>query len=184
MRYNEQTEKENKKIMEVLEFIVKTKDNKGELKDVHFGINALEVQEIVSNIEHVTDVPKALPSVRGMFNVRKTLYSVIDMRHYMFDIETPITQKSYYILTQLKDDEGDISSVAFLIDDVVGILHCDLNKIQKADGIINSSEKTNVKGIFKIDDRLITLIDFRDVIKRVTLPKINKEEFVEEIEVE
>lgn len=70
--------------LEILEFIV---------NDVRFGINVAKVQEIVVK-QKVTPIPSSAFGIRGIFNIRDGLYSVIDLGLVLFNRETELTNKT------------------------------------------------------------------------------------------
>lgn len=80
--------------LEILEFIV---------NDVRFGINVAKVQEIVVK-QKVTPIPSSAFGIRGIFNIRDGLYSVIDLGLVLFNRETELTNKTYYIAISFSYD--------------------------------------------------------------------------------
>lgn len=135
--------------LEILEFIV---------NDVHFGINVAKVQEIVVK-QKVTPIPASAFGVRGVFNIRDGLYSVIDLGLILFNRETELTNKTYYMLCNFNAQRN-----SFIVDSVVGIKRVAWSSLMKPDNILSGSETSNIIGILNLDNDIISVLDFEKIV--------------------
>lgn len=135
--------------LEILEFIV---------NDVHFGINVAKVQEIVVK-QKVTPIPSSAFGIRGIFNIRDGLYSVIDLGLVLFNRETELTNKTYYMLCNFNNQRN-----AFIVDSVVGIRRVSWSSLMKPDNILSDSETSNIIGILNLDNDIISVLDFEKIV--------------------
>lgn len=135
--------------LEILEFIV---------NDVRFGINVAKVQEIVVK-QKVTPIPASAFGIRGIFNIRDGLYSVIDLGLVLFNRETELTNKTYYMLCNFNNQRN-----AFIVDSVVGIRRVSWSSLMKPDNILSGSETSNIIGILNLDNDIISVLDFEKIV--------------------
>ena len=135
--------------LEILEFIV---------NDVRFGINVAKVQEIVVK-QKVTPIPSSAFGIRGIFNIRDGLYSVIDLGLVLFNRETELTNKTYYMLCNFNNQRN-----AFIVDSVVGIRRVSWSSLMKPDNILSGSETSNIIGILNLDNDIISVLDFEKIV--------------------
>lgn len=139
--------------LEILEFIV---------NDVHFGINVAKVQEIVVK-QKVTPIPSSAFGIRGIFNIRDGLYSVIDLDLVLFNRETELTNKTYYMLCNFNNQRN-----AFIVDSVVGIRRVSWSSLMKPDNILSGSETSNIIGILSLDNDIISVLDFEKIVTDIS----------------
>ena len=139
--------------LEILEFIV---------NDVHFGINVAKVQEIVVK-QKVTPIPSSAFGIRGIFNIRDGLYSVIDLGLVLFNRETELTNKTYYMLCNFNNQRN-----AFIVDSVVGIRRVSWSSLMKPDNILSGSETSNIIGILSLDNDIISVLDFEKIVTDIS----------------
>lgn len=139
--------------LEILEFIV---------NDVHFGINVAKVQEIVVK-QKVTPIPSSAFGIRGIFNIRDGLYSVIDLGLVLFNRETELTNKTYYMLCNFNNQRN-----AFIVDSVVGIRRVSWSSLMKPDNILSGSKTSNIIGILNLDNDIISVLDFEKIVTDIS----------------
>lgn len=139
--------------LEILEFIV---------NNVRFGINVAKVQEIVVK-QKVTPIPSSAFGVRGVFNIRDGLYSVIDLGLVLFNRETELTNKTYYMLCNFNNQRN-----AFIVDSVVGIRRVSWSSLMKPDNILSGSETSNIIGILNLDNDIISVLDFEKIVTDIS----------------
>lgn len=135
--------------LEILEFIV---------NNVRFGINVAKVQEIVVK-QKVTPIPSSAFGIRGIFNIRDGLYSVIDLGLVLFNRETELTNKTYYMLCSFNNQRN-----AFIVNSVVGIRRVSWSSLMKPDNILSDSETSNIIGILNLDNDIISVLDFEKIV--------------------
>lgn len=123
-----------------------------------FGVEIDAVREL-SDALTTTPVPNSHPSVEGVYERRGETIAVINLRNCLgFSADYP--EKGEHIVIQNND-----SIVALHVDSVESIHRVLENKVLPA-GKVSNSEIT--KGIVKIQDRLITILDVQKIIDEIT----------------
>ena len=142
-----------------------------------YGINIMKVKEI-SKASRFTYVPNALPFVRGVYNLRGDIISIIDLRQ-MFNI--PITEKpkdgtEQMIILRLEDNI--LGVIVDSIDKVVGVSSKSIQPPHPLFGDINIKF---ISGIVENDERLYIILDTegifsqKDAIETQAAPVLQKE---------
>jgi len=122
-----------------------------------FGIDIGAVQEII-RIQQITDVPKAPMHVKGVINLRGKVIPIIDLRE-RFGLSQGDETKATRIV--VVDVSGSI--VGMIVDAVSEVLRIGMDQIEPPSSIIESYEKY-LKGIGKLQERLILLIDLETLV--------------------
>ena len=126
-----------------------------------FGVDINAVQEII-RMQQITDVPKAPMHVKGVINLRGRVIPVIDLRD-RFGFPAAEETKSTRIV--VVDVAG--STVGMIVDAVSEVLRIEHGQIQPPSSLIESYEKY-LKGIGRLEERLILLLDLEMLIPEAT----------------
>jgi len=123
-----------------------------------FGIDISKVQEINRMIE-VTRVPKAPDYVEGVINLRGMVIPIIDLRK-RFKLEVKEYDKNTRIV--VVDITGNI--IGMVVDSVSGVLRLPPNSIEPLPEIVTGINSEYIKGVAKMEDRLLISLDMSRVI--------------------
>lgn len=137
--------------LELMEFMV---------ADGHFGINVAKVHEIIKfTVYPITPMPNANPFVEGIFKPRDKIMTVINLAAYMGLPPSEDTERDILIVTKFNNVE-----TAFHVHDVKAIIKISWSDIEKPDKAIYGGEEGLATGIAKVEDRLITIVDFEKIL--------------------
>jgi len=122
-----------------------------------FGIDILKVQEIIRTMA-ITKVPNSPPYVEGVINLRGKVIPVIDLRS-RFNMEyRDHDSHTRIIVLQI---HGMI--VGFVVDEVSEVLRIQSNTVEPPP-VVSGIESEYIKGVGKLDDRLLILLDLDKLI--------------------
>lgn len=123
-----------------------------------FGIDILKVQEIIRTMA-ITKVPNSPPYVEGVINLRGKVIPVIDLRS-RFDMEyRNHDSHTRIIVLQI---HGMI--VGFVVDEVSEVLRIQSNTVEPPPPVVSGIESEYIKGVGKLDNRLLILLDLDKLI--------------------
>jgi purine-binding chemotaxis protein CheW len=123
-----------------------------------FGIDILKVQEIIRTMA-ITKVPNSPPYVEGVINLRGKVIPVIDLRG-RFNMEYRAHDgHTRIIVLQI---HGMI--VGFVVDEVSEVLRIQSNTVEPPPPVVSGIESEYIKGVGKLDDRLLILLDLDKLI--------------------
>jgi len=123
-----------------------------------FAVPILSIKEIIKPIEY-TRVPKTPSYVLGVFNMRGTVLPLVDLKNKFGMPKTKFDDDTRVIV--LKD--GD-EQVGFVIEELSEAIRIKESNIEPAP---EGSGKDNlIYGVGKVDDRLITILNVKALLKR------------------
>ena len=126
--------------------------------DEEFGVDILQVQEINRMLE-VTKVPNAPEYVDGVINLRGKVIPVMDLRSRLSLARKPHDKHTRIVVVELS---GKV--IGFVVDAVREVLRIPLNVTEPAPSITGSVSEDYIKGVGKLDDRLLILLDLEKLM--------------------
>jgi len=126
----------------------------------HFGINVAKVNEIIKyGLFPITPMPNSNPFVEGVFKPRDEIMTVVNLASYMGLPPSEDEEKDILIITTFNKVH-----TAFHVHNVEAIQRISWTLIEKPDAAIYGGEEGLATGIAKLEDRLITMVDFEKII--------------------
>ncbi len=123
-----------------------------------FGVDILKVQEINRMVE-ITKVPQAPHYVEGVINLRGKVIPIVDLRK-RFNLELKEHDKNTRIV--VVDIGGNI--MGLVVDSVSEVLRLPSSTIEPAPEIVTGINSEYIKGVAKLEDRLLIFLDLSKVI--------------------
>ncbi len=123
-----------------------------------FGVDILKVQEI-NRVVEITRVPQAPHYVEGVINLRGKVIPIVDLRK-RFNLEEKEYDKNTRIV--VVDISGNI--MGMVVDSVSEVLRLPANTIEPPPEIVANINSEYIKGVAKLDDRLLIFLDLSKVI--------------------
>jgi len=137
---------------EVLQFVTFTLNNE------QYAVDILNVQEI-NRITEITRVPNSPAYVEGVINLRGKVIPVINLRRkFSFDDKTT-DNTSRIIIMEINGITNGL-----IVDSVSEVLRVPSSIIEPAPPMSSDLSSKFIKGIAKMQDRLIILIDIDKLI--------------------
>ena len=123
------------------------------LEKEEYAVDILSVQEI-NRITEITRVPNAPDFVEGVINLRGKVIPVVNLRK-KFGLDIRETDDSSRVIIM------DIQGVTYglVVDSVSEVLRIPANIVEPPPPMASSMSSMFIKGIAKLENRLIILID-------------------------
>lgn len=155
-----ETEK-NEKIISYLTF---------KIGDEMFATHVSVVLNIIE-LPKITKVPNTPPFMKGIINLRGMILPVVDARLKFGLPEVDYTDKTCIIVMDiwLKDE---IEHVGLLVDEVSEVLLIDDNQIEPPPLLGRMFKTTMIKGITKVDDSMIMIVDIINLFSTLEMNEI------------
>jgi len=134
--------------LEILEFVISGNS---------YGINVAKITELMQ-IQAVQEMPLAHPCVEGVFQPRDEVYTIVDLSRYLGLGPSDDPAKDIFIITNFNK-----MNIAFHVHAVESIFRISWNDIEKPDSIIYGGQEGVVTGIAKVNDRIISILDFEKI---------------------
>ena len=123
-----------------------------------YGVDIAQVQEI-NRMVAVTHVPRAPQFMEGVINLRGQLIPIIDLRARFGMPRTEHTKSTRIVVTEV-----GAKRVGMVVDSVSEVLRLATDQIEDAPEMITGVETEYIRGVGKIEDRLIILLDLAKII--------------------
>ena len=129
-----------------------------ELANEFYGINIAMVESIIK-MQAITQLPQTPTYVLGVTNLRGSVLPVIDLRtRFILDAKEDTRQTRIMIVTM-----GNIKA-GIVVDAVSEVLRVSDESIEPLPPMINSVDSAFLKGIVRLENRLIILLELSRVL--------------------
>jgi len=130
------------------------------LRDEEFGVDINAVREITRVVD-ITHIPEAPSFIKGVTNLRGQIIAVIDLAsQFGFAPQEECPESARIVVTEVK---GQILGI--LVDEVPEVLKIQEEDIQPTPQKIQTEvTKDYIRGVGKLDGRLIVLLDLERVL--------------------
>jgi len=128
-----------------------------------FGVDILMVQEII-RLPTITPIPNAPVFILGMINLRGKIIPVIDLRQRLKirGNKPAATDRSTRIL--IVEIYNHVTG--FIVDSVSEVMKVPISEIEPTPHLVGASvDAEYIRGVIKMQNRLIVLLDFRNILK-------------------
>jgi purine-binding chemotaxis protein CheW len=128
------------------------------LSEEYYAIDIKSVQEIV-RMQSITSIPGSEDWVEGITNLRGRVVPVIDLRKRCV---VPVAEHTAE--TRIVVVSGPTGMVGFVVDAVTEVLRIAADQIEFPSTIVSAPANSYLRGIAKLDDRLISLLDLDGLV--------------------
>jgi purine-binding chemotaxis protein CheW len=129
-----------------------------------YGLHIDQIKEVVLT-PNVTPVPEVADYVKGVANVRGNIISIVDLGFRFGVGSKDNNQLGKYTLVVASDE----FKLGILVKEVPNTLNISTSEIEDSQNVIgdDASSGQYIKGIIKLKERLIVLIDIFKVLDKV-----------------
>ncbi|WP_027963209.1 chemotaxis protein CheW [Halalkalibacillus halophilus] len=136
------------------------------LQDEEYGVPVSYVGSI-ERMQEITRVPKAPTFVRGVINLRGIVTPIIDLRE-RFELElTDYTDSTRMIIVSIEDKD-----VGMIVDGANDVLDIPVEAIEPPPEVVGSVDVDYIRGVAKIDKRLLILLNLDKVLSKEEVSKL------------
>lgn len=129
-----------------------------QLGDEEYAVDIINVQEI-NRLLNITRVPRSPYYIDGVVNLRGSIIPVINL-HKKFNMDNSSNDEDTRIIVFQFDDV----KAGIIVDKVSEVLHLNLNDIEETAKVYNSIDAEIIKGVARVDDRLLILLDLQKLL--------------------
>jgi purine-binding chemotaxis protein CheW len=141
------------------------------LADEEFAVEVAQVQEIIQMLD-ITRLPRAPHFIKGIINLRGKILPVLDLRERLsLPPASPETQ--CIVITNLEQQ-----AVGMIVDAVTDVLRLPTSTIEQPPPMIAEVSGAYLRGIGRLGDRLLILIDLARVLSTEDVESLAAQEMV------
>ncbi|GAB4338133.1 MAG: chemotaxis protein CheW [Flammeovirgaceae bacterium] len=137
-----------------------------------YGLMIDQIKEVVLT-PRIAKIPLMPSYIKGVANIRGNILAIIDLEE-KFGLKNTVShesdegQKNYSLVV-----ESDKYNMAILVREVPNTLSVSDADIDRSPSVVSGGDSKNyIKGIVKLDTRLVILIDAHQIISREELNKV------------
>lgn len=120
--------------------------------DDFFGINVLNVQEVIKPLP-LTEVPKSNDEICGLMNLRGNIVTQLSLRK-LFNMKSDEPENHMNVI--VNSSEG---LLALKVDEIEDVYTLESSSFESTPDTLDKGVKRFVKGIHKLESRLLVLLD-------------------------
>jgi len=124
-----------------------------------YGVDISIIQEIIRWRE-ITQIPRTAPDIEGVVNLRGKIVPILDLRRRL---ELPAAECNG--MTRIIVVEVLEYTVGMVVDSVIGVLKLPESKIEAPSQLVSDVKSDFIRGVGKMDDRLIILLNIQKVLR-------------------
>ncbi len=129
-----------------------------DLAHEHYGVDISAVEGIIK-MQAITAVPRAPQFVEGVTNLRGKVLPVIDLRRRFGLPPEEATKDTRIVVVEMNG-----ATVGIVVDGVSEVLRVSPDSIEPPSPIVTTVDSAFIRGIAKIAERLVILLDLSKVL--------------------
>jgi purine-binding chemotaxis protein CheW len=130
-----------------------------------YALDIQHIQEIV-RMQQVTSIPGAAYFVDGLMTFRGSAIPVLDLRR-----RCGVTADEHTPETRIVVVTAGSGMVGLTVDAVTEVRHIPGENVEANSDVVRASENEYIRGIAKLDDRLVALIELSELIPTSEAPQ-------------
>ncbi len=140
------------------------------LRGEEFGVDISSVREI-TRVGDITHIPEAPSFIQGVINLRGQIIPVVDLgKQFGFAPQEKVPESARIVVTWLKGQ-----AVGILVDEVPEVLRIPAEDIEPTPELIQTKIRRDyVKGVGKLENRLIVFLDLDKVLGPHEVEELNQ----------
>ncbi|MFB5281465.1 chemotaxis protein CheW [Peribacillus sp. Hz7] len=141
-----------------------------QIKDKEYALPVERVRGI-EKLLHITRVPKTLPFIKGVINLRGVITPIIDLRiRFGFD-EVVYNESTRIIIVVIEGME-----VGLIVDSANDVMDIPIASIEPQPEVVGHRIDEYISGVAKIDKRLLILVNLEKTLSLDTLQESMRKE--------
>jgi purine-binding chemotaxis protein CheW len=136
-----------------------------------YGLEILRVQELVGLLP-VTRVPRLPAFLAGVVNLRGRVIPLVDLRLCFGMSASAMDDRTCVIVVRVERVEGHPAAMGVIVDEVSDVVYLAADKIEPTPEFGTSVDTSFVKGVGRLEDHVVLLLDIDRVLSSGELDAI------------
>ncbi|MFT4414375.1 chemotaxis protein CheW [Fredinandcohnia humi] len=137
------------------------------LKEQEYGLSISDILSI-ERVMQITQIPQVPHFVKGVVNLRGDIIPIIDLKERLSIGETTHTGDTRILIV-----EKNNAKMGLLVDSATDVMDLDSSIIEPGPDMINDVNDIYIKGVAKLDEKLILLLDIHNVLAEEEIHAVN-----------
>ncbi len=130
------------------------------LANEEYAVDIIQVREIIRMVE-ITSIPNSPSFVEGVVNIRGKVIPIIDIKK-RFNLTSEINEDdTRIVIVEIAD-----MTMGIIVDAVSEVLRLPASAVEPAPSMVSAIDEEYIKGVGKLEDRLLILLDLDRLLKK------------------
>src|SRR5690625_4971286 len=129
-----------------------------QLKNQQYGVDIQQIRSI-EKLQNITQVPNTSDFIKGVINLRGEVIAIIDLRERLNISVTDITDQTRILIVSVNGVQ-----IGLIVDSATDVLDVNPASIDPSPEIVGDIDVTFVKGVAKLENKLLILLDLARVL--------------------
>jgi purine-binding chemotaxis protein CheW len=140
------------------------------LRDEEYGVDIASVREITRVVD-ISHIPESPSFIEGVTNLRGQIIPVVDLaKQFGLAPQEKLPESARIVVTEVKGQ-----TVGMIVDEVPEVIKIPEENIEPTPELIQTKiRKDYIKGVGKLENRLIVLLDLEKVLAPQELEEVAK----------
>ena len=139
-----------------------------QLNEQSYGVDVQQVMSI-EKLTNITEVPKTSDFIKGVINLRGEITPVIDLKERLQLGPTKYTENTRVLIVNFNSVQ-----LGLIVDDATDVIDIDPAVVDKAPDLVGGIDKSFLKGVAKLEDNLLLLLDLDYVLNIEELNEVKE----------
>ncbi len=129
--------------------------------DLFLGVEVQKVQEVL-RYQHMTPVPRAARTVKGLINLRGQIVTAVDLRRCLqLDDAPPESELPLNVVIR-----SEVGAVSLLVDSIGDVMDVSEDTFEPPPETLSGVARELVSGVYKLDGRLLLVLSTEKMLKQ------------------
>lgn len=139
-----------------------------QLKNQQYGVDIQQIRSI-ERLQNITTIPNTSDFIKGVINLRGEVIAIIDLRERLNIDQVDITDNTRVLIVSV-----DQVQIGLIVDSATDVLDIDPTSIDPSPEIVGDIDVTFVKGVAKLENKLLILLDLARVLNFNELEEVKE----------
>lgn len=136
----------------------------------HYGAHVMHVTS-VERLLDISPVPRTLPYIKGVANLRGTITPIIDLRERvgLGPIESETADNRRIVVVEI-----DAIKVGMIVDSVEDVVSVDESGIEEAPAVVGGLRAVYLSGVARVNNRILVLLNLEKILSDVEVAQLHE----------
>ena len=128
------------------------------VNDLYCALSCLEVQEIIRDTKHITQIPQSDDSVSGVINIRGKIVTVINLpKHFNLDFNKSGTDSIIVV-------NDDNECIGLYVSEVIDVIDVNDIEIEHTPAVPHQLDPHFVKGVMEFEKEITAVLNLPEIL--------------------
>ncbi|MBN2735395.1 MAG: purine-binding chemotaxis protein CheW [Spirochaetales bacterium] len=142
-----------------------------QLENETYAFHVLKIKEVLE-VPEITKIPKSLPYMAGVINLRGGIIPLVDLRIKFELPDKEITENSAIIIVEI-DYDNEVIQLGALVDSVKKVIKLNMEELEEPPKVGMTIDNRFIDALGKFNKKLIIILDSDSLFSHEELIKVS-----------